>query len=411
MTVPTDPPTSRDGLKAMLAQTLAAPSSRFGYTVTAVSCGEAVEITLEKGSSTLVLWLKPASDEAAHYKKTSRFKVGHAGDPPDALGLALLDAACAQIGVWERSLPEDACAHLFDPRPEPGSEAKRASPATILPGLDLPLEWLAVRSGLKPTCRNVVRSADADGLVEEARACGLHARITPADTFIAGFCSRTVTEGTTTLIHVARTEEAASAVAAAERAMVEAYGRGEWVTPELTRVLGAALGYPPCCIETFIAIQNRSAAEIRFDAVLRTPARASALLNNIVEGRALVSHYVCRYDCAASIQYAGALLQELRRAAPAAADELTRALAGLVIFVRDGGALRLIPAATAMAETYRFTDVDAAGDGARFESWRAALRGADALQTQGDQVRILRGAEETCRLPAPPDEVQIRLFA
>jgi hypothetical protein len=68
-----------------------------------VSLGEIVDVTLEKGGATFKLWLRPATDAARFYRRTTRFKIGYSGDPPDPLGYKLIDALCARIRSWERS--------------------------------------------------------------------------------------------------------------------------------------------------------------------------------------------------------------------------------------------------------------------------------------------------------------------
>ncbi len=135
MGMPTSAPsvrsTVRQSLHALLEETIAA-SSAFGYALNAMSFGEAVDVTLEKAGATFVLWLRPGSDEARCYRKTARFNIGHRGEPPDRLGYALLDAACARIEVWERSLPEGAHIHLFEQAPlgPPLPEATPMDPVT-----------------------------------------------------------------------------------------------------------------------------------------------------------------------------------------------------------------------------------------------------------------------------------------
>jgi hypothetical protein len=182
------------------------------------------------------------------------------------------------------------------------------------------------------------------------------------------------------------------------------------VTAPQVRALGAALGYPSCCIDAFIPIRDRSTPAIQFHALRRTPGRAALLLNDItVPG--LVSHCVCRYDCSASLEYARALFHEIARLDPNAAEALRRSLGGIVVLFRRGGALRLVSDTPAAEGTHRFGPVDVTGTGPRLEQWRTALHGADGLEVLDARVRLLRGTEETCRLDAPANEVQVRPFA
>jgi hypothetical protein len=390
---------ARQTLQALLAESLADPSVQRGYALTAISFGDAVEITLEKGGAMFVVWLRPASDESAYYKQTARLKIGYRRDPPDAMGYALVDALCARIAAWEQSLGDDGHRQLFQPQTDKASGSAPEWPF---------LEWLAVRSGLKPTCRTVAHADAAERLIEEARANRMHVVACEARAFVSDFC--TDQQGEDTIVYVGRTEQAVAAAAAAERAMMETCARRERVSAAQVRALGAALGYPSCCVEAFIPVRDCSNSEIRFRALRRT-ARASMLLNDIGDGRVLVSYSVCRYDCGPSIRYGQALLDAFARLDPGGAKTLQRALRGIAVaFVRGG--LRLLPAAeTVEGEIYRFAAVEGIGEGELFQSWRAAVRRGDGIDLQGSDVRVLSGSEELCRLSAPPDQVQIRAFA
>jgi hypothetical protein len=176
------------------------------------------------------------------------------------------------------------------------------------------------------------------------------------------------------------------------------------------RALGAALGYPPCCIEAFISIRDLSNAEIRFHAVRGTGASASWLLNQAIDGRVLVAYAMCRCDGAPSI-YARALLHESAKRDPSAAAELERVLSGLMIVFAHGSAFRLVVDAPAASSVYRYTEIEGAGAGTTFERWNDALRQGDRIEIADGSVCILRGAAEIARLAAPPDEVQIRRFS
>jgi hypothetical protein len=387
---------ARQALTALFAETLADPAAAGGYTLAGISFGDTVEVALAKGAATFVIWLRPARVPTGSYRQTSRFKLGHRDDPPDRLGYALLDAVCARVAAWEQSLGGDADAELF--------AAVASSSDESLPYV----EWLAVRSGLKPACRSVAAAATAERLTDAARSSGLHVVTTAAAQFVSGFC--TGKEDNDTIIYAARTVGAAAAVADAERAMVEAVARGGRVTDAQVRALGAALGYPHCCIEGFLPMRDLSNAEIRFHTLQRTTGAASYLLNDSGDCRVLVSHAVCRYDCPASIRYGSALLDELTRVDRGGAEALARALTALVILFPQGG-LRLAPAAALRASPYRFTAVEGAGEGVLFERWRSALRAGDAIDVQPGEARVLRGGEEISRFSVLPAEVQIRPFS
>ena len=386
----------RQALEALVSETLADRTGATGYAVTAVAFSQAVEITLEKGDARFAIWLRPASHESSSYRQTARFKIGHDPDPPDRQGYAVIDAVCARIAAWESSLADDAAAHLFDPRP--------ATPADAA----LTPEWMAVRAGLKPACRYVVGPQGADALIEHARDDDLSVRVTPAGAFVADFCSGGM-EHTDTIVHVARTDAAADAAAGAERAMIETCTRGERATDTQVRALGAALGYPPCCVEAFLPVRDCPNSELYFHALRRTPGPISRLLNNIVTP-ALVTHALCRYDCTPSLAYAQALLRELARAAAAMAEKWESRLGGLMIVFRREGAVRLQLDGAQSATPYRYGTVDAWGEGPRLEEWRDALRAADGLVVLGGIATVLRGAKATARFDAPADEIQMGLF-
>jgi hypothetical protein len=399
--MPPDPMSDpRRTLRTLLDATLADTSTACAYALSGLSFGRAVEITLQKGAATFVVWLTPAADATA-YRRTARFNIGHRGDPPDRLGYTFLDAMCARIEAWEQSLSDDAGAKLFAAGTAPSAAAPTAERVPFV-------EWLAVRTGLKPSSRHVASSAFVDRLVEEARSSGLRVVAHVADAFVSGFCEGNA--GTNTIVYAARTEAALDAVVQAERAMIETCNRGERATAAQVSALGTALGYPRCCIDAFIPIRDLSNAEIRFHAVRRTPGRASWLLNEAIDGRVLVSYALCRCDCAASMRYGRALLEQLARVDPNGAGELERALGGLMVVFARGGALRLVVAAAPAGDTYRYATVEGAGDGPLFERWRNALRRADGIEVRDASVRVLHGAEEIERLAAPPHEVQIRWF-
>jgi len=387
----------RQSFEALVADVVAASRPRCGYGLGAIAYRHAVEITLEKGGAAFVVWLRRAEEDTRSYRRTARFKVGHTPDPPDPLGYAVIDALCARLEAWERALSAAAVAPLFEAPAAPGG------------GVPLTLEWLAVQAGLKPACRNLVRPAQLDALVPAAAAGGLHLEHTEARAFLTGFRTLGVDDATT-IVHAGASRAAALRAADAERAMIDTCAQGARASDAQVRALGAALGYPDCCVEAFLPVRDLSNAEIRFHALQRTAGPAARLLNDTaVDEQSLVSHCVCRYDCAPSLRYAAALCDAFARGAPAAAAALRDRLGGLMVVLRSGGAFRLALAAGA-ADPARLTLVDA-GSGARFEAWRAALEAADGLEARAGQARILRGGREVARLDAPPGEVQIRLFS
>ena len=364
-----------------------------GYRLVGVVQGHVVEATLEKNGSRFVLWFEPRRDQTPSYKRTARLQIGYRGEPPDRMGYALIDSLCADIESWERSLPERAHLSLF------------ASPTINHADLEL----LAVTAGLKPACRQITTPSAVDHLVRDVRARDLHAHVTEAAAYVAKFRAG-VGSGQTLLVHVGRTAHAAAAAAEAERRVIDAARR--WVRSSVhERSLGAALGYPPCCIDAYLRVRKRPNAEIRFHALRRTRGRAAALLNDLDGERSLLSHFVCRYDCPPSLQYARALLEQLARVRAEPADDWQRALRGLVIMFRQGGAFRLALGGMPSGARYRFTSVQLYEDATRLDRWRAALATADGVELRLAQVRVLRGDAECSSLSASPRQVQIRQFA
>ncbi len=403
--------TGRDVFQAFLSEEIVPLAARFGYAVRAVRVADVVELTLEHGRGRLVVWVRPGDDSSRCYRKTAQFGIGYSGAPADPSALALLDALAERIASWERSVGEDACRQVFALR-RPRDASPASAGASALDAADT-RELLAVRAGLKPACRHLLRRDRAHELAERARRDGLHVRITEAAAFAASCCGEGVAEHATTLVHVGRTEPSAEAAAAAEQSMIDACARGERVSDAQVRALGVALGYPACCIEAFLPIRDDlSTADIRFHALLRTPPGiAPALLNDVDEDRALVSHSLCRYDCAPSLRYARALLAELARVDDAAAERFSGELVGLVIMLRRDGGLRLAPSGEIAADTFRYDHVTASRPGPRTGEWRDVLRRGNALAIHPTHASVLRAGFEIHRLEIPPHDVQIRLFA
>lgn len=394
---------------AVLAELVRAPAAAAGYRLVEISGGRAVELLLEKGGARFALWLRPLSAESHSYKQTARFKLGYSDAPPDRLGYTLLDGFCARVAAWEASLSEAELERLFavadDTTPDAAGDAYER--------LGIDLERLAVEGGVKPVCRAVGSATQVDAQAAAARAAGLCVERTEAPAFVGGFCeteAHRARDAATTLLYVARDAARAAAAAAAERAMVETCARGAVVSDEQVRRLGAALGYPSCCVEAFLPLRDRPNAAIRFAALRRTPGAGCALVNDAVGGRSLVSHAPCRYDCAPSRTYAAALLDHLAAVDRGAAAALVDSLRGVMVLFRAGGALRLTAAAPRDDGVVGFSAVEVCSPGPSVEAWCAALAGGEALALGADAVTVLRDGRAAARLGAPADAVQVRRF-
>jgi hypothetical protein len=178
----------------------------------------------------------------------------------------------------------------------------------------------------------------------------------------------------------------------------------------IERALGLALGYPACCTDAFLQQRKLPNDTIRFHLLARTGERAAAPLNDVDETRAVVSHFVCRYDCAPSLRYAEALLTELGRLDPAAGAARRAALRGLVVRFREGGALRLALRDPCEGRL-QIAAVHAFGRGPLVGTWQAVLREGGALEVGDGEVRVFHGDRETQRLSAPAREIALRVFA
>jgi hypothetical protein len=66
----------------------------FGYVLTRVSTGRALELTLSKGGSAFRVWLRSADQDVPCYRQTANFKIGYDGQLPDRDALRLLDGLC-----------------------------------------------------------------------------------------------------------------------------------------------------------------------------------------------------------------------------------------------------------------------------------------------------------------------------
>jgi glycosyltransferase involved in cell wall biosynthesis len=66
----------------------------FGFVLTRVSTGSAIDLTLSKGESTFRVWLRAADADGPCYRQTAGFKIGYDGQLPDRDALRLLDRLC-----------------------------------------------------------------------------------------------------------------------------------------------------------------------------------------------------------------------------------------------------------------------------------------------------------------------------
>jgi hypothetical protein len=103
------------------------------------------------------------------------------------------------------------------------------------------------------------------------------------------------------------------------------------------RWMGAALGYPACCVEAFTGVRKRDDVTLFVERIPPLPhPPASPLLVWLDGAVALVSHAPCSLRCAASRDLAAALLEDLDRRSPGFADRW-RAIAARIHAVTVDG--------------------------------------------------------------------------
>lgn len=375
-------PNVRDALRDLLVRSTATSA---GYAVTGIAFGGRVEVTVA-GDSPFVLQIRPGDAEPG-FRRTNRFSISFRGAQLDRNGYAAVEAACEHIAAWERLLPAGADQLLFTPTP--ASQDTHA------------FELLAVRCGAKPTARIVVAPRAEQAVLEAARRHGLLARQIEA---------RNYSGSADDLAHLRRTSATRPILVARSESELNALQQSEADNASPGDV-GALLGYPPCCIDAFAVDPDQPKALIRFNALRRTGELASHLLNDVDGRTALVSHLVCRYDCAPSVDLARQVLQGLAAEDVKAAAAYAETTRGLVVAFSDGGSLRLEVGRESTPPRYDLGGVHPTEDGPSIWTWRAALIGADALEVADGWVVVRSGAGTCHRLEMAADRVQLRRFA
>ena len=174
-----------------------------------------------------------------------------------------------------------------------------------------PPEWLALVAGVKPALRLWRPAARA-----RAEAAAAARR---------GFAVELIALGERALVYVARTPAAARALRDAEAAALPGQPAGAPFDPAPHRALGALLGFPPCCVEAFVARIARGAdvaadggrADEAWIAATEAAARSTRLdarCNVFERDRrpGWLSHEPCAFDCAASVAYADRVIAAAR---------------------------------------------------------------------------------------------------
>lgn len=288
--------------------------------------------------------------------------------------------------------------------PDDLPDAPPAVPADPLRGTVPRLEILAYEHGLKPALYLTLPRAEAEAM---ARRFGDH----PMTRVDYRFEHDAVTdvrrrspappgEGTHVDLFIAR---APDVVARARAIYEDPRGPSEHLAE-----MGAILGYPPCCVEAFAALPDRSNnTAIRYAALARTARLGlpfAPVLNNLFAY--VLPSFPCSYGCARAIAQAEAVLALLGETQPEAAARLRLALARPVLFV-DHARLVVLTAARVDGDVVRHggvvggvspTDDLAVRD--RFEqAMGAVLARGDGLRVTDGALEVLRGGERAAWLP------------
>jgi hypothetical protein len=122
---------------------------------------------------------------------------------------------------------------------------------------------------------------------------------------------------------------------------------------DAARVLGAALGYPPCCVDAFVAATGHD--DRALVAGLDGATRASPLTVWLNQPLALVSHVPCTLACAATRDLAAEILDELEAGTPGFAAAWRALAARLHVLDHRGRGLALVGDG-ALATGFTITD-------------------------------------------------------
>jgi hypothetical protein len=148
----------------------------------------------------------------------------------------------------------------------------------------------------------------------------------------------------------------------------------------LTSKLGVLLGYPSCCIESFIKNNALSSPAIILNCIKNTLGRARAELNVFGDSGPLISHIPCSFSCKKSLLYARKIAGILQwDASPCS---------GPYIYFNNGCFVRLgfIPGSTVRRE-YVLLRVSQGAFGGRFNDSLLIKNFLNALKS-GDSLHI-----------------------
>lgn len=325
-----------DALRALMASLLP-PDWRDEVSVSAHA--EQLVVSLRDASGARHAFdLRPMLPGAPSLVAGERLAYSYVSSPELRVDEALLGRYRAVLEAMREQ--EDALARCLRPV-APG--AREDPPPSSGPGP----ERLAFELGIKPALRVVLAEArETEALSREARSRGWG--------FYAPEEPLRFTRYTQRVAYLARSDEDALRLADAEAPMRPGEGRLALGDAASNALVGRLLGYPACCTEAFAAriergvtlcpdgrLAHEDYAAARW--AMRDGARAESLLNNLLPddgGARLITWYPCRYDCAASTEFARALLDAVRARSPEQARTWADELRGRHGIDRQGRRLR-----------------------------------------------------------------------
>lgn len=203
-------------------------------------------------------------------------------------------------------------------------------------------EWVAFVHRIKPALRIGGDARRAEAHAEAARRRGFAAEVVAVPGARAAHAA---------IVYIARTPAATRTLRELESAILPTRERA--VRPddavERHRQLGAALGFPACCVEAFVTRVERGVERMpdgstaHEDFVAVTAARAASerldpLLNMFPLGYSSpwLSHVPCRFDCDESLTYAARVRDTYTEQFPASGGQIAGDLAADVAITREG---------------------------------------------------------------------------
>lgn len=318
---PTPPPEAVQRLwsdRALRADLTSLGPSGPRVTTLAVRRGTRPELLLRVGGQQVRLWCAPAPARGA-YRHGQTVSVGHAPTAGDARQIAwVLDRLLDRWDARAAALPE----------PTMAAWRRRADRLRLADHL----EALAVASGLKPAARLVVDEPELAHWRGRADQHGLLLEIVRAPAYVQGWLAG-ASAPAPALLYLARTQQALASAVAAEAAATPGRGQAD------PQVLGAALGYPSCCMAFFERRPGWSNARLLHAAAEATAERVLPfhLMLRAGDGPLLVSHLPCRLDCPETSRAAAALWATLIDVAPERARAMTGEMVGHAWFETEGG--------------------------------------------------------------------------